>query len=177
MVNLTALVAHHSRTMPGRGAIWDEIDLEAGEWVIPAARMKMNRDHIVPLSLQAVAILEDLRQHTDTGPGSIVFPGIRSRHRPISENTRNGALRRLEYTSEQMTTHGFRTMASTRLNELGFDPDVIEAQLAHVDRNAVRRIYNRAEYQQKRRDMMQAWADYLDGLKADKTSKVVAIRG
>ncbi len=158
-----------------RGATWDEIDLEAGEWVIPAARMKMTRDHIVPLSRQAVAILKDL--HRITGNGHLVFPGMRGRKRPIAENTLNVALRQIDYTSEQMTAHGFRTMASTRLNELGFDPDVIEAQLAHVDRNAVRRIYNRAEYADKRRTMMQAWADYLDGLKADKTSKVVAIRG
>lgn len=135
----------------------------------------MSRDHWVPLASQAVAILDDL--YEVTGKYSLVFPGIRSHKRPISENTLNGALRRLDYTSEQMTTHGFRTMASTRLNELGFDPDVIEAQLAHVDRNAIRRIYNRAEYADKRRDMMQSWGDYLDGLKADKSSKVVAIRG
>ena len=157
-----------------RSAMWDEIDLEAAEWTIPAARMKMSRDHWVPLSKQAVAILEDLYQHT--GTCSLVFPGIRSRKRPISENTLNGALRRLDYTSEQMTTHGFRTMASTRLNEMGFDPDVIEAQLAHVDSNSVRAIYNRAEYRQKRRNMMQSWGDYLDGLKTDKQSKIVAIR-
>ncbi len=158
-----------------RGAEWSEFDLDAAEWRIPAARMKMSRDHWVPLSRQAVAILEDLREHT--GTSSLVFPGIRSRKRPISENTLNGALRRLDYTSEQMTTHGFRTMASTRLNELSFDSDAIEAQLAHKDRNAVRRIYNRAQYADKRRTMMQSWADYLDGVKADKTSKVVAIRG
>lgn len=158
-----------------RGAEWAEIDLDAGEWTIPAARMKMSRDHWVPLSKQAVAIIEDL--HPITGNGNLVFPGIRSRKRPISENTLNSALRRLDYTSEQMTSHGFRTLASTRLNELGFDADVIEAQLAHVDRNAVRRIYNRAEYADKRRTMMQSWGNYLDGLKADKKSKVVAIRG
>ena len=158
-----------------RGAAWAEIDLDAGEWTIPAARMKMSRDHIVPLARQAVAILTDL--HRITGSGDLVFPGIRSRKRPISENTLNGALRRLDYTSDQMTAHGFRTMASTRLNELGFNADVIESQLAHVDRNAVRRIYNKAEYADKRRTMMQSWADYLDGLKADKQSKVVAIRG
>ncbi len=139
------------------------MDLDAGEWTIPAARMKMSRDHWVPLSSQAVSILEDL--HRITGNGHLVFPGIRSRKRPISENTLNGALRRLDYTRDQMTSHGFRTMASTRLNELGFEPDVIEAQLAHVDRNAVRRIYNRAEYVDKRRTMMQSWSDYLDGLR------------
>ena len=158
-----------------RWAEWAEVDLDASEWTIPAARMKMSRDHWVPLSNQAVAILRDL--HRITGRRRLVFPGIRSAERPISENTLNGALRRLDYTSEQMTSHGFRTLASTRLNELGFDPDVIESQLAHVDRNAVRRIYNRAEYADKRRTMMQSWADYLDGLKSDKQKKVVAIRG
>ena len=158
-----------------RGAEWAEIDLDAAEWTIPAARMKMDRDHWVPLSTQVVTILKNLQKHT--GNGRLVFPGIRSRERQIGENTLNGALRRLDYTSEQMSTHGFRTMASTRLNELRFTPDVIEAQLAHVDRNAVRRIYNRAEYADERRTMMQSWADYLDGLKADKKSKVVAIRG
>ena len=121
------------------------------------------RDHWVPLASQAVAILDDLYKHT--GNGSLVFPGIRSRKRPISENTINGALRRLDYTSEQMTGHGFRTMASTRLNELGFDSDVVEAQLSHVDKNRVRGIYNKAEYLAKRRTMMQSWGDYLDGLR------------
>lgn len=155
-----------------RGAEWGEIDLNQSEWTIPAVRMKTSREHWVPLSNQGVAILEDLRQHT--GNGRLLFPGIRSSERPISENTLNGALRRLDYTSEQMTSHGFRSMASTRLNEMGFDPDVIEAQLAHVDKNRVRAIYNRAEYLQKRRDMMQAWADYLDGLRTG--AKVTAIQ-
>lgn len=150
-----------------RGAEWGEIDLDTAEWIIPAARMKISRDHWVPLSTQAVAILKELHRHT--GSGWIVFPGIRSSNRPISENTLNGALRRLDYSSEQMTSHGFRSMASTRLNEMGFDPDVIEAQLAHVDTNRVRAIYNRAEYLQKRRDMMQEWADYLDCLRTKRS--------
>lgn len=157
-----------------RGAEWSEIDLEKGEWSIPASRMKMDRKHLVPLSNQAVDILKELQ--SITGHRRLVFPGIRSADRPMSENTMNAALRRLGYTTEEMTTHGFRSMASTRLNELGFDPNVIEAQLAHVDANAVRRIYNRAEYIAKRRKMMQAWSDYLDGLRADKHSKVTALR-
>ena len=161
-----------------RNAEWSEIDFGAAEWRIPAEKTKMNRPHLVPLSKQAVAILDELHQHT--GTGTLVFPGIRSRKRPISENTLNGALRRLGYTSDQMTTHGFRSMASTRLNELRFDPDLIEVQLAHMDKDRIRAIYNRINqdsYKAMRRTMMQSWADYLDGLKADKTSKVVAIRG
>lgn len=152
-------------TRPGelRNAEWQEIDLKQGEWSIPAGRMKMSRDHWVPLSEQAVSILADLQRLT--GRGRLVFPSIRSRERPISENTLNAALRRLGYTSEQMTSHGFRSMASTRLNELGFDADAIELQLAHVDKNRIRAIYNRAEYADKRRAMMQRWADYLDGLR------------
>lgn len=146
-----------------RGAEWSEINLDAGEWLIPRERMKMDRDHFVPLARQAMKILQWIQPIT--GNGSLVFPGIRSKSRPISENTLNGALRRLDYTSEQMTAHGFRSMASTRLNEMGFDPDVIEAQLAHVDRNRIRGIYNRAEYLDKRRHMMQSWADCLDELR------------
>lgn len=156
-----------------RNAVWSEFDLDAGEWLIPAGRMKMSRDHWVPLSSQAVEIFRDL--HRITGRWELVFPGIRSRKRPISENTLNAALRRLGYTSDQMTSHGFRSMASTRLNELRYEPDVIEAQLAHVDRNSVRRIYNRAQYENKRRAMMQAWADYLDDLKAEQSNKLTAI--
>jgi integrase len=155
-----------------RGAQWSEID--GVEWRIPAARMKMGREHIVPLSKQAVAILDELEPLT--GSGRLLFPSLRTTSRPISDNTLNAALRRLGFDKDEMTAHGFRSMASTRLNELGFDPDVIEAQLAHVDGNSVRRIYNRAEYLKRRQTMMQAWADYLDGLKADRKAKVTAIR-
>ncbi|HNP36958.1 MAG TPA: tyrosine-type recombinase/integrase [Woeseiaceae bacterium] len=156
-----------------RCATWSEINLEKAEWLIPAARMKMSRDHWVPLAKQSVRILKEAQALS--GKGDLVFPGIRSRRRPISDNTLNAALRRLGYTREQMTGHGFRSMASTRLNEMGFDADIIEAQLAHVDSNRVRAIYNRAQYAEKRRRMMQNWADYLDGLRSNGGGNVIAI--
>jgi integrase len=146
-----------------RGAMWSEFDLEAGEWRIPSERMKMGQLHIVPLARQALAILRDLQ--TITGHGRYLFPSLRTRERSISENTLNAALRRLGYTKDEMTSHGFRAMASTLLNEQGFPPDVIELQLAHAERNKVRAAYNRAQRLDERRRMMQAWGDYLDGLK------------
>jgi integrase len=149
-----------------RSAKWDEIDLEAAEWRIPAERMKMGERHIVPLSTQAVAILQE--QHRLTGTREYVFPSLRSATRPMSENTINGALRRLGYAQDEMTGHGFRATASTLLNELGVSPDLIELQLAHAERNKVRAAYNRAERLPARRKMMQEWADYLDELKADR---------
>lgn len=155
-----------------RGAEWQEFD--GNEWRIPASRMKMDREHIVPLSRQAVAILDELRPIT--GQSRLLFPSLRSADRPISENTINAALRRLDFGKNEMTGHGFRTMASTRLNEMGFPGDVIELQLAHSETNKVRAAYNRAERMAERRMMMQAWADYLDGLRADKKAKVRAIR-
>jgi integrase len=129
--------------------------------------MKMRRDHIVPLSRQAVEILEELRPLT--GAGIYVFPSVRTNARPMSENTINAALRRMDYSKDEMTGHGFRTMASTRLHEMGWRSEIIEFQLAHVDKNTVRGIYNRAEYLEERKQMMQSWADYLDGLKAGET--------
>ncbi|HET7587853.1 MAG TPA: integrase arm-type DNA-binding domain-containing protein [Gammaproteobacteria bacterium] len=155
-----------------RGAEWSEIDLEAAEWRIPAARMKMNAVHIVPLSKQAVAILRDMQPAT--GGGRFVFPGARSSQRCMSENTITAALRRMGYSGKEMTGHGFRSMASTRLNEMGWKPDVIERQLAHAERDPIRAAYNYAEHLPERRKMMQAWADYLDGLKGG--ADVVPIR-
>jgi integrase len=146
-----------------RGARWIEFDFDEEEWRIPAERMKMATQHIVPLSTQAIAILDDFRRLN--GSGTLLFPSLRSAERPISDNTLNAALRRLAFAQDEMTTHGFRTMASTLLNEMGFPPDVIELQLAHSDRNKVRDAYNRAERLAERRDMMQQWADYLDGLR------------
>ena len=125
--------------------------------------MKMRAEHIVPLSRQAKSILEELQPFT--GNGRYVFPGVRPSSRPMSENTVNAALRRMGYTKDDMTGHGFRSMASTRLNEMGWNPDLIERQLAHAERNKVRAAYNRAEYLAERRKMMQAWADYLDALR------------
>jgi integrase len=135
--------------------------------------MKMREAHVVPLSSQAVEILRELEPLT--GRGRYVFPGIRSALEPMSENTINAALRRLGFDKDTMTGHGFRAMASTRLNEMGWPPDVIERQLAHAERNKVRAAYNRASYMAERRKMMLAWADYLDQLKADQ-SKVVAFK-
>jgi integrase len=145
-----------------RNGEWSEFDLDAAEWRIPGERMKMGQQHIVPLSRQAVAILRELRPLT--GDGNYVFPGVRSRAVPMSENTINAALRRLDYGSDEMTGHGFRSMASTLLNEAGWNRDAIERQLAHTEKNKVRAAYNAAEYLPERRKMMQMWADYLDGL-------------
>lgn len=142
---------------------WQELDLEATRWVIPAHKMKMRQDHIVPLSRQAVAILKDL--HALTGHGTLVFPGVRSLSRPMSENTINAALRRMGYTGNEMTAHGFRSLATTLLNEQGWNRDAIERQMAHGERDKVRAAYNRAAYLAERVKMMQAWADYLDALR------------
>lgn len=147
-----------------RMAEWAEFNLDAAEWRIPAERMKMRTPHIVPLSRQAVSILREL--HSLTGAGRYVFPGARSAARSMSENTVNAALRRLDYTSDEMTGHGFRSMASTLLNEAGWHRDAIERQLAHSERDQVRAAYNYAEHLPERRKMMQAWADYLGGLEA-----------
>ncbi len=146
-----------------RRAEWAEMDFDKAEWRIPADKMKSRALHIVPLSTQAVAILREL--HPLTGSGRYVFPGLRSLTRPMSENTVNAALRRLGYSKQQMTGHGFRSLASTILNEQGWNRDAIERQLAHGERDAVRAAYNYAEHLPVRRKMMQAWADYLDGLK------------
>lgn len=146
-----------------RAAEWPEFDLDNAEWRIPGIRMKMGEQHLVPLSRQAVAILKDLLPLT--GKGRYVFPSLLSRERPMSENTINSALRRLGYSGEEQTGHGFRSMASTLLNEQGFPPDVIELQLAHAERNKIRAAYNKAQRLTERRQMMQAWADYLDGLR------------
>ncbi|PPU85878.1 integrase [Xanthomonas populi] len=147
-----------------RAAEWDEIDLDAAVWRIRPERMKMKSAHLVPLSSQAVAILRDL--HALTGGGLHVFPGLRPK-RPMSENTINAALRALGYAGDEMTGHGFRSMAATRLNEMGWNADAIERQLAHAETNKVREAYTHAaQYLPERVRMMQAWADYLDGLRA-----------
>jgi len=147
-----------------RHAEWSEINLEIGEWRIPCEKMKMGQPHIVPLARQSIVLLTDLQPLT--GTGKYLFPSVRSSDRPISENTINAALRRLGYTKDEMTGHGFRSMASTLLNEQGWNRDHIERQLAHAERNRIRAAYNYADYLPERRKMMQAWADYLDTLKA-----------
>lgn len=146
------------------GARWAEIDLEKGEWIIPAARMKRGKDHLVPLSKQAVALLTDLKPLT--GHRELVFPG-RDHRKPISDMTLNAALRRLGYcTKTEHTTHGFRASARTLLHEeLEIDSAVIEHQLAHRVPDALGEAYNRTKFIKARREMMQRWADYLDDLR------------
>lgn len=155
-----------------RRAEWSEIDLDEREWRIPAEKMKMGAVHIVPLSTQAVAVLREVKPLT--GEGRYVFPSIRDLRKPMSENTVNAALRRLGYAHEEMTGHGFRSMASTLLNEQGWNRDAIERQLAHGERNSIRAAYNYAEYLPERRKMMQEWSNYLDGLRTG--AKVVSIK-
>ncbi|EFL51829.1 integrase family protein [Solidesulfovibrio fructosivorans JJ]] len=150
-----------------RQAEWSEIDLDAADgprWSIPAEKMKMRRNHVVPLSRQAVEIIEDLRSLT--GHDRFLFPCNRTKDRCMSNMTLNAALRRLGYEQGEMCAHGFRAMASTLLNEQGWNSDLIERQLAHAERNSIRAAYNRAEYLPERRKMMQAYADHLDKLKA-----------
>lgn len=147
-----------------RAATWEELDLDAATWVIPAARMKMRRPHIVPLARQVVELFRSMQNFS--GSAGFVFPSSFSASRCISDNGLLTALRRMGYGKEQMSIHGFRSMASTLLNEQGYRPDVIEVQLAHNEKNAVRAAYNHAQYIEERRTMMQAWADYLDGLRA-----------
>ncbi len=144
-----------------RHAEWIEFDLDKGLWIIPAIRTKMRREHRKPLPSQAVAILRHL--HKLTGDGRLVFPSIKSRLRPISENTLNGALRRLGFTADEVTAHGFRATASTLLNESGkWSADAIEAELAHVGADEVRRAYHRAQYWDERLKMAAWWADEID---------------
>lgn len=155
-----------------RMAEWSEFDLDAAVWTIPAARTKMRRPHRVPLTRQAVATLTELGEVT--GNGKLVFPSVRTVMRPISENTLNAALRRLGYTTDQATAHGFRATASTLLNESGkWNADAIERQLAHVENNAVRRAYARGEHWDERVKMMAWWADYLDDIKV--VGKVISM--
>jgi integrase len=150
-----------------RHAEWSEIDMDGAEWRIPAEKMKARAPHIVPLSTQALGVLRDIKPLT--GDGRYVFPSLRGAGRPMSENTINAALRSLGYGQDEMTGHGFRSMASTLLNEgkAGtWRPDAIERQLAHAERDETRAAYNFAEHLAERRRMMQAWADYLDVLRA-----------
>ncbi len=153
-----------------RAAEWAEFDFEKAVWTIPAGRMKMRRIHRVPLSNQAITILEQLREIS--GSGTLVFPSIRTTERPISDGTLNAALRRLGYAKDEMTAHGFRATASSLLNESGkWHPDAIERQLAHIESNDVRRAYARAEYWDERVEMMQWWADYLDDLRRNPANR------
>jgi integrase len=150
-----------------RAAEWSEINFDTRAWLIPAHRMKMRVPHIVPLSTQATALFKDIQPAT--GDGKYVFPSPRSRTRPLSNVALLAALRRMGYEQGTLTVHGFRTTASTLLNEQGWRPDAIERQLAHGERDHVRAVYNHAEYLDERKVMMREWADYLDELENART--------
>lgn len=143
---------------------WADLDFDDKLWRLPRMVMKQRRPHLVPLATQSIAILRRMQILTGDGQGEFVFPTVRSKKRPMSNGTVNAALRRLGYAHDQMTGHGFRTLASTRLHEMGFESDWIEIQLAHKV-PGVKGIYNQAAYLEPRRQMMQQWADYLDGLR------------
>lgn len=155
-----------------RHAEWEEVNLDNAEWRIPAKKMKMKDPHIVPLSKQAVAILNEIKPLT--GQGRYVFPSIRTNSRPMSDNTVLSALRRMGYPKDEMSGHGFRAMASTVLHEQGWPSDIIERQLAHAERNSIKAAYNHAQHLPERRRMMQSWADYLDTLKNNR--QIVPLR-
>jgi integrase len=162
-LELLAIVA----TRPGelRAAEWVEFDFDANVWTIPATRMKMRIPHTVPLPVRAIELLTELKDIT--GWGVLLFPSLRSSKRPMSENTLNNALRRMGYSGEEMTSHGFRATFSTLANESGlWHPDAIERALAHVERNEVRRAYARGTFWEERVRMADWWAGYLEELRA-----------
>lgn len=163
IVRLCLLLLAYTFVRPSevRCAEWSEMDLDRQEWIIPAERMKMKRDHIVPLSTQATALFQEVRV---LSPHPVYCFAMPFRDNPISDTILSISMRRMGYGTGKATPHSFRGMASTLLNENGFPPDVIERQLAHVERNAVRGAYNQAEYLPERQKMMQWWADYLDEL-------------
>ncbi|WP_299195396.1 integrase arm-type DNA-binding domain-containing protein [uncultured Erythrobacter sp.] len=166
ITKLAMQLAPHVFVRPGelRHAEWSEIDFDKALWTIPASKTKMRKDHLVPLSRQALAILEEA--YRLTGPDGYVFPSVRTRRRPMSDNTINAGLRRLGYTTDEMTAHGFRAMASTLLNESGkWNPDAIERALAHGDSDKVRAAYHRGAHWKERVKMMKWWSDYLDQLR------------
>lgn len=166
LTKLAMQLAPHVFVRPGelRHAEWDEIDLDGALWTIPATKMKMRKVHLVPLSRQSVEIIRFAR--AITGPSGYVFPSIRTRTRPMSENTINAGLRRLGFTGDEMTAHGFRAMASTLLNESGkWSADAIERALAHGDEDRVRAAYHRGAHWKERVEMAQWWSDHLDQLR------------
>ena len=165
ITKLALQISPHVFVRPGelRHAEWGEIDLDGALWIIPAGKMKMRKAHHVPLSAQAVALFREVQ--AVTGPNGYVFPSVRTRTRPMSENTINAGLRRLGYATDEMTAHGFRAMASTLLNESGkWNPDAIERALAHGDTDKVRAAYHRGAHWNERVEMAQWWSDHLDQL-------------
>jgi len=139
-------------------ARWEEVDMDSREWKIPASRMKMNREHTVPLSDEAIAVLEMMKPLS--GNREFIFPSRLKPAQPMNSQTVNASLKRAGF-GGVLVSHGLRSIASTALNEQGFPPDVIEAALAHVDKNEVRRAYNRSDYLEQRRPMMQWWANFV----------------
>ncbi|WP_366523400.1 site-specific integrase [uncultured Microbulbifer sp.] len=160
-----------------RGARWEEVEFESALWRIPGERMKMGTDHIVPLSSQALAVLEELKPISGQYP--LLFPSERERVRPMSDNTMRRAIFKMGWDGTQegkskANPHGFRATASSILNETGFNPDAIERQLSHMERNGVRAAYiHHARYMDERKEMMQWWANYLDEMRSG--GKVVPI--
>ncbi|MBQ7584967.1 MAG: tyrosine-type recombinase/integrase [Desulfovibrionaceae bacterium] len=157
------------RSQELRLSTWDEINWEEGLWIIPASHMKKKREHVVPLAKQVINLFKELQSLQ--GESRLVFPSMRNAERCISDDRLLKSLRSLGYAGEKMCIHGFRSMASTRLNEMGFRSEIIEMQLAHMEENKVRAAYNRALYLEERRAMMQKWADYLDDLREADCSK------
>jgi integrase len=156
-----------------RLAEWHEFDIDQAVWIVPAGRMKMRRPHAIPLPRQALVILAEIRKAT--GGGNLLLPSLRTVKRPISENTMNAALRRLGYSVDEATSHGFRASASTLLNESGlWSPDAVERSLAHEDEDKTRRAYARGQYWEERVRMAQWWADYLDVLRTG--AKVIPMK-
>lgn len=174
ITKLALQIAPHVFVRPGelRHAEWSEIDLDGALWIIPAGKMKMRKAHHVPLSRQTVELFRQVK--AVTGPSGFVFPSVRTRARPMSENTINAGLRRLGYTTNEMTAHGFRAMASTLLNESGkWNPDAIERALAHGEKDKVRAAYHRGAHWEERVAMAQWWSDHLDQLR--KGADIVSI--
>ena len=166
---LRMLILTATRSKELRGAPWAEFDLDAAMWVIPAERMKERAEHRVPLSRQAVEVLRSMQPLS--GGRELVFPSPVYPSKPLSENTFNSALARMGY-KNTATAHGFRALFSTVANECGWNPDVIERQLAHKEQNEVRAAYHRSTYMKERERLMQWWADYLDGRKAGNVVKM-----
>lgn len=175
LIRLALELSAHVFQRPGeiRQAQWSEIDLVDAVWTIPAERMKMRHAHRVPLSSRAIEVLKEVQAMT--GAGRYVFPSMRTTLRPMSENTVNAALRRMGFTSNEMTAHGFRAMASTQLNESGlFGHDAIERSLAHRDANAIRGIYDRGSRWDERVRLHEWWSKRLLSLESEVEPKMVA---
>lgn len=166
------LVLTFVRSAEIRGATWNEIDWEKKEWRIPAERMKMREEHIVPLCKQSIEILKQVKEITDQLYGDYLFPSRQSPRKIMSENTLMGVIKRLGFDGKT-TAHGFRGMASTILNENGWRPDVIERQLAHCERDQVRAAYNHAQYLPERREMMDWWGNYVENALVNGNGKVI----